>query len=239
MADHRTSTSRSIPKLALLAAACVLATIAGAAPRVVGDEACATYAGDIESFASCDGDRVAGSESDGLNRSEWLSEDRVPPSKRNGVGLYVDAARAYQLRRDHPQLVVLVDIRSRLEVELAGRPALVDLHLPYQEPSFPLAWDRDTSGWKMVQNSAFAAELSSACKPRGADGGIVILLFARARKRARRELALLSYPNVFSVIDGFEGDVAADGRRSLHGWKNAGLPWTARADASLVYGASN
>lgn len=237
MADHRTGASpRSSPKplLALLAAACVLATTAGAAPRVVGNEACATHAVDIESFASCDGDRVAGSESDGLSRSEWLSEDRVPPSKRNGVGLYVDAARAYQLRRDYPQLVVLVDIRSRLEVELAGRPALVDLHVPYQEPALPLAWGGDTSGGKVVQTSAFAAELEERLQALGApDGGIVILLCrsGEASARASDELALRSYPNVFSVVDGFEGDVAADGRRSLNGWKNAGLPWTARADS--------
>jgi rhodanese-related sulfurtransferase len=114
--------------------------------------------------------------------------------------------------------------------------------MPYREPSLPLVRDQDAGGWKMVQNSAFAAELEQRLQALGApDGGIVILLCRSGEESARasEELALRSYPNVFSVIDGFEGDVAADGRRSLNGWKNAGLPWTARVDASLVYGASN
>jgi rhodanese-related sulfurtransferase len=55
--------------------------------------------------------------------------------------------------------------------------------------------------------------------------------------RAADELAALGYTNTVSVVDGFEGDFAADGRRSINGWKNAGLPWTARPLAALVYGA--
>ena len=39
------------------------------------------------------------------------------------------------------------------------------------------------------------------------------------------------------LVDGFEGDVDADGRRTVNGWKNAGLPWTARPLAALGCGA--
>ncbi len=39
-------------------------------------------------------------------------------------------------------------------------------------------------------------------------------------------LAELGYLLAVNVIDGFEGDLGDDGRRSVNGWKNAGLAWT-------------
>jgi hypothetical protein len=47
-------------------------------------------------------------------------------------------------------------------------------------------------------------------------------------------LSLLGYRNVVRVVDGYEGDIGPDGRRSVDGWKNAGLPWTAHANTALV-----
>ena len=39
---------------------------------------------------------------------------------------------------------------------------------------------------------------------------------------------------VLSVVDGYEGDLGPDGQRASHGWKNAGLPWIARANTALI-----
>jgi hypothetical protein len=43
-------------------------------------------------------------------------------------------------------------------------------------------------------------------------------------------LAEAGFKNVYSVVDGFEGDLATDGpkagQRAVNGWKNAGLPWS-------------
>lgn len=49
-------------------------------------------------------------------------------------------------------------------------------------------------------------------------------------------LAEAGYLLAVNVIDGFEGELGSDGKRSVNGWKNAGLPWTedARAIASYV-----
>jgi len=39
---------------------------------------------------------------------------------------------------------------------------------------------------------------------------------------------------VYTVVDGFEGDVAKEGpnagKRVVNGWKNAGLPWSYRLE---------
>lgn len=42
------------------------------------------------------------------------------------------------------------------------------------------------------------------------------------------------YRRVVSVVDGYEGDLGPDGQRASNGWKNAGLPWTARVNAALI-----
>ena len=34
------------------------------------------------------------------------------------------------------------------------------------------------------------------------------------------------YTKVYSVVDGFEGDLSAEGRRDVNGWRKAGLPWS-------------
>ena len=46
---------------------------------------------------------------------------------------------------------------------------------------------------------------------------------------AANQLAEAGFTAVYSVVDGFEGDVAKDGPtaglRTVNGWKNKGLPW--------------
>ena len=43
---------------------------------------------------------------------------------------------------------------------------------------------------------------------------------------AANRLARHGFTKVYSVVDGFEGDKDADGKRTVNGWKNAGLPWS-------------
>lgn len=37
------------------------------------------------------------------------------------------------------------------------------------------------------------------------------------------------------VVDGFEGNLSRDGRRSDDGWKNASLPWSCQLDKAEMY----
>jgi hypothetical protein len=48
-------------------------------------------------------------------------------------------------------------------------------------------------------------------------------------------LAEAGFMQVGSVVDGFEGDMSKDGRRSVNGWKNAGLPWSYKLDKARMY----
>ena len=48
-------------------------------------------------------------------------------------------------------------------------------------------------------------------------------------------------PNVYNIIDGFEGDKVAEegslylGKRLKNGWKNSGSPWTYDGDPDLLW----
>lgn len=43
------------------------------------------------------------------------------------------------------------------------------------------------------------------------------------------------YTKVYSVVDGFEGDLSAEGRRDVNGWRKAGLPWSYKLDKAKMY----
>lgn len=214
-----------------------LATAVAAGPRVVADSACPHYAVDIEAFATCDGDRVAGPEPIRIDAGDLLAELDVPQHKRTASGLYVDAVHAEAIKRRYPDEVVFVDIRSPVELGLTGHPTAVDINVPFRDFVQPLVWDDAKSAWAMETNPRFPEQLDSELRRRGATHDTVVMLLCRAGDRSAQAadaLSLLGYRNVVSVVDGYEGDIAPDGRRSLNGWKNAGLPWTAQANAALV-----
>lgn len=214
-----------------------VASVAIASPVVVGHDACPTYGVDIEAFATCERDRVVMPEGVQLAPDTLLSEDAVPQSKRTFGALYVDARRAYALKRAHPDEVVLVDIRSGVELSLTGHALPVDLNVPFLEFAQPLSWDAQTGTLAMTHNPRFAAELDARLQQRGATRDSVVMLICRTGERSARaadELSSRGYRRVVSIIDGYEGDLGPDGLRSLNGWKNAGLPWTARVNTALI-----
>ena len=53
----------------------------------------------------------------------------------------------------------------------------------------------------------------------------------------------LGYKKVYSVVEGYEGDMAKDGpnkgRRMINGWKNDGLPWSYDLDKAKMYGPNS
>jgi rhodanese-related sulfurtransferase len=214
-----------------------LASAASAGPAVVAHSACPHYAVDIEAFATCEGDRVAMPDGIRLVDDLLLAEAAVPATKRTFASLYVDAPGAYALKQRYPESVVLVDIRSSVELGLTGHAQGVDMNVPYYELVQPLVWSEPTGGWTMAANPRFGAQLDERLQTRGVSHDTVVMLICRTgdgTARAADELTLRGYRSVVSVVDGYEGDVGADGQRALNGWKNAGLPWTARADATLI-----
>ena len=105
----------------------------------------------------------------------------------------------------------LIDVRSRAELELVGSiPGA--LHVEWQ--SYP--------GW--AANHYFLAQLNQQVSHEA------LLLFICRSGHRSAHAALAAQQNGFlqcyNVLGGFEGNIdKATGRRTVDGWKNAGLPW--------------
>ncbi len=65
-----------------------------------------------------------------------------------------------------------------------------------------------------------------------------VIVMCRSGDRSSRAANLLQeadYTRVYSVDDGFEGDMDKEGHRDVNGWNNAGLPWAYKMTESQAY----
>jgi len=118
---------------------------------------------------------------------------------------------AFELLQLNPQ-AVLVDVRSRAELELVGRvPSAIHIEWAF----YP----------GMVVNDHFAAQLQERL-----DDDLIVMFLCRTAGRSHYAAALakqLGFSHAYNVLEGFEGAANALNQRTLiNGWKHAGLPWT-------------
>ena len=166
----------------------------------------------------------------------------VPPQKRTKVELYLSAQEAASFVAKSPSKTLFLDVRTPAEVMFVGMPTTADANVPYMvEPDFP-GWDAAKSTLKLESNSDFIAEVRRRLSAKGLDSDSAIVLICRSGDRsaaAANLLAQAGLKNVYSVVDGFEGDLATQGpkagQRAVNGWKNAGLPWTYTLDRKKMY----
>ncbi len=121
---------------------------------------------------------------------------------------------AWDLLTQEPQ-AVLIDVRTQPEWAFVGAPDLSTLH---REPQF-VSWQVYPS---MARNPRFAEDLAHLPKT----APILFLCRSGGRSRAAAiAMTALGFTRCYNVAGGFEGDIDADGHRSVGGWKAAGLPW--------------
>jgi rhodanese-related sulfurtransferase len=121
-----------------------------------------------------------------------------------------------------------------------------DANVPYMvEPPFQ-QWDAAKSSFKLEPNPDFIPEVRRRLIQKGLGPDDTIVLMCRSGDRsaaASNLLAEAGFKKVYSVVDGYEGDLAADGpkagQRAVNGWKNAGLPWSYKLDKAKMYKISN
>lgn len=167
---------------------------------------------------------------------------QVPQHKQTKPGLYVDAREAYALKQKLGDKALLIDIRTRGEVSYTGVASVMDAHVPLLEHPANAAWDEKAGRFRLEYNNDFDAEVARRMAAKGLDKNDTVILICRSGDRSSKAvnlLAELGYTKVYSVVDGFEGDVAKDGpqagQRVVNGWKNAGLPWTYKLDKDKLY----
>ena len=104
----------------------------------------------------------------------------------------------------------LVDVRSKAEWQLVGRiPGAIEVEFKL----FP--------DWR--PNPAFIDDLQRQLR---LDDHILFICRSGVRSdNAAKALLAEGFKNIYNVLEGFEGDLGQDKKRSVNGWKNAGLPW--------------
>ena len=156
--------------------------------------------------------------------------------KQTRLGLYVSAGEAAELMMAHSD-ILLLDVRTRAELMFVGMPTVAAKNIPYVDFG-SYAYDVKKKTYKLDPNPAFSSEVEKFLATKGASKSTTLILMCRSGSRsakAANELAKLGYSNVYSMVDGFEGDKDKQGLRTVNGWKNAGLPWTTKLDRERLY----
>jgi rhodanese-related sulfurtransferase len=169
----------------------------------------------------------------------------VPAAKRTKLGLYMSAQEAAKFVEQNAKKTVFLDVRTPAEVAFVGMPQVADANVPYmREPDFPI-WDAAKQTYKLELNPEFLPEVRRRLSEKSLGPVDNIVLICRSGDRSAAAANLLAeagFKHVYSVVEGFEGDVAAEGpkagQRVVNGWKNAGLPWSYKLDRQKMYQAA-
>lgn len=172
-----------------------------------------------------------------------IAQDKVPESKRTDTHHYLTPKEAYEFMEKDAANTLFIDIRTPYEVQFVGHTELMDANIPYLTYDYS-GWDEKTKEYKRSFNSGFATQVEDALAKKSMAGkkDARIILMCRSGDRSARAADLLlksGYTNVWSQIEGFEGDKASSGetkgKRTVNGWKNDGLPWTYELNKAKAY----
>ena len=128
-----------------------------------------------------------------------------------------------------PDFVGLVSPRLAWDLFARGEAVLLDVRTIEERSyvgripgSLHVAWATGTS---MNRNPQFARQVAQQVPDKSAQ----ILVLCRSGKRSASAAGVLTkagYTNVWSVDEGFEGNLDAEGHRGgADGWRFHGLPW--------------
>lgn len=139
-----------------------------------------------------------------------LAHERAIQNQISYAGL-LTPQETFAVLQGNPD-AVLVDVRSRAELELVGRvPQTTHIEWAF----YP----------GMVANQDFAAQLQAAL-----DKELTVIFMCRTGGRSHNAAVLaqqLGYQHAYNMVEGFEGETNSLKQRTLiNGWRHAGLPWT-------------
>ncbi|MBK7614283.1 MAG: hypothetical protein KA375_02915 [Vitreoscilla sp.] len=166
---------------------------------------------------------------------------KVPEPKRSKPGLYLEAVDvpAFIQANGGAEKVLFLDLRTRAEAMFVGMASPVDALVPLVELQEIMSeWDAKRSAYKLDPVQDFVPEVGRRLQAKGLTKADTVVLICRSGDRSARaatRLAEEGYAKVYSVVDGFEGDMSAEGRRNVNGWKNASLPWGYKLDKAKMY----
>lgn len=166
----------------------------------------------------------------------------VPENKRTSLALYLTPEQAWSMMQPDPESILFIDVRTRAEAMYVGMPKGVDGLVPYVEHDPFWSWDDKRNAYKLEPLQNFVPEVNRRLSDKGLTKNDVVIVMCRSGTRsalAANRLAEDGYTKVYTIVQGFEGDKSKSGpdkgKRTVNGWKNAGLPWTYSLDKSVMY----
>jgi rhodanese-related sulfurtransferase len=180
------------------------------------------------------GDAAVAAEPTAQGSTPAVSSAPLPKGKQTRLGLYVTAAKAYEMWKAAPDKVKLIDVRTPEEYAFVGHPEMA-WNIPYAFVTYQRRDGKTEYGPKL--NPTFVAEVQKLAKP-----GDTLLVMCRSGDRSARAVDLLAaagITNAYSVVDGVEGDKVTDpdsvfvGKRMKNGWKNS-APWVYTLDPEKI-----
>jgi len=162
------------------------------------------------------------------------------------AGLYVDARETHEmLTMSEAREVVLIDVRDPVELRFTGYTDMTEIHVPWKIIDAS-TWDEKKQTYGGYTNKNFAEDVKSRLDTLGVGKNAHLIFMCRSGSTrsapAADALYALGYPNVYSMVDGFEGGKAKDGphkgARVVSGWKNSALPWGWTLEKDVMYGVN-
>lgn len=171
--------------------------------------------------------------------NDWSN---LSKKKQTTLGLYMTPQQAFETMQSDSENVLFVDVRTREEVSFLGMPTVSDANIPYMKLNEWFNWNEKKKNFKMEVNSEFADAIADRLESKQLSKDDKIIFICRSGSRSAKAadlLAKLGYTNVYSVVEGYEGDKAktgdSKGQRVVNGWKNAGLPWSYKLVKAKMY----
>jgi len=156
--------------------------------------------------------------------------------KHTSIGKYVTAAEAYEMWQASPDKVKILDVRTPEEYTVVGHAPMAQ-NIPAK--LWTGKWNEEKKDFSLDDDPKFEDLVKKQFEP-----GATILVMCRSGHRsamAVNRMAKVGFTNVYTIVDGFEGDKISDGesyfkgKRMMNGWRNSGAPWTYDLDPKLVF----
>ena len=172
-----------------------------------------------------------------------LAEDwsKLDAKKQTKLGLYMTAQQADEHVQKNMDKTLFVDVRTPGELVYLGAPTSIDTHVPFEFMD-TTQWNEKKSEYVQYKNKNFVADIGERMTKKGLGKDDTIILMCRSGNRsanAVNALAEAGYTKVYNLVEGYEGDKAKDGptkgKRTVDGWKNAGLDWSYHLDKDVMY----
>jgi rhodanese-related sulfurtransferase len=169
-----------------------------------------------------------------------LDAASVPEKKQTVAKLYLGAEEVVDFMASKKGKAMFIDVRSMAELSFVGSTPAMTANIPFKLFSTK-KFNEKKGHFSLEANPNFVAQVEKLMKANKLTKDDPVILMCRSGGRsanAADDLTVAGFKNVYSVVDGFEGDKAKDGpnkgQRVVNGWKNKGQPWGYKLDKAKL-----